>query len=474
MVSTDSFSEVLSWWYSVGYAPLTERTKASLQSATSSSPEAMRAENDLRILGFFTSHEGAQTLDSPTLRRIWDENLARLRRAVPQNALDRLISEPRTSKRSQRKMVKLLRDADLQLYPIDQIRRLMDEHDGGLAGGKLPLPEAVKEEAPPANEASGQAGGENERATVGAGSTREEPIDIPPLSGTYYETLGVDRGAATDEIKARYRLLALQFHPDRQSSPERRDQFSAVMARISEAYGVLGDPRLREIYDETLAQHRHESDRTRFIPRPDACIVCGSAPSAEVVLRGGVGLFFHRRVWTLQSRLCRDCGIEMFRTAQNRTLLQGWWGFVAFFANFVYIAQNTSAFLVLRRLDKPITQEVAPGQPSSPLGRGRPLVLRSGIWVSAIVLVGVGLWITGHFGTNSDGPPSSSDIVAGACVTTSGRMVDQLVDCSQPHGAMIVGTGSSQSDCPTETTNYFVEKSSDPNPGRVVCLDTKK
>lgn len=434
----------------------------------------MRADNDLRILGFFTSHEDAQTLDSPTLRRMWDENLVRLRRAVPQNVLDRLAIEPRTSKRSQRKMVRLLREADLQLYPIDQIRRLMRELDDEPSVGGLPDAETVKGEVPPVNEASARSRDEANEGRDSTGPAREEPIDIPPLNGTYYETLGVDPGALTEEIKARYRLLALQFHPDRQSTQEQRDQFSAVMARISEAYGVLGDPRLRELYDETLAQHTHESDRTRFIPKPDACIVCGSVPSAEVVLRGGVGLFFHRRVWTFQARLCRGCGIEMFRTAQNRTLLQGWWGFVAFFANFAYIAQNVSAFFVLRRLEEPRSQEVAPGQPSTPLGRGRPLLLRSGVWVSAIVLAGVGLWITGHLGNNSDGPPSSSDIVAGACVTTSGRMVDQLVDCSQPHGAMIVGTGSSQSDCPTETTNYFVEKSSDPNPGRVVCLDTKK
>lgn len=61
----------------------------------------------------------------------------------------------------------------------------------------------------------------------------------------YYEVLGVRKGAAKDQIKDAYRKLALQFHPDRNKSPEAEGRFK----EISEAYAVLSDDEKRKQYD---------------------------------------------------------------------------------------------------------------------------------------------------------------------------------------------------------------------------------
>jgi len=61
----------------------------------------------------------------------------------------------------------------------------------------------------------------------------------------YYEILGVSRNATQDEVKGAYRKLALQYHPDRNKSPEAEGRFREV----SEAYAVLADQEKRKQYD---------------------------------------------------------------------------------------------------------------------------------------------------------------------------------------------------------------------------------
>ena len=56
----------------------------------------------------------------------------------------------------------------------------------------------------------------------------------------YYEVLGVQRGASDADLKAAYRKLAMQHHPDR--NPGDKDcehQFK----ELNEAYDVLKDAR---------------------------------------------------------------------------------------------------------------------------------------------------------------------------------------------------------------------------------------
>ncbi|MDJ0573951.1 MAG: J domain-containing protein [Xenococcaceae cyanobacterium MO_234.B1] len=63
----------------------------------------------------------------------------------------------------------------------------------------------------------------------------------------YYAILGVSKTASADEIKKRFRKLALKYHPDRNpGDKEAENRFKA----ISEAYEVLSDPDKRAKYDQ--------------------------------------------------------------------------------------------------------------------------------------------------------------------------------------------------------------------------------
>jgi molecular chaperone DnaJ len=61
----------------------------------------------------------------------------------------------------------------------------------------------------------------------------------------YYTRLGVEKDSDPDTIKKAYRKLAMEFHPDRNSSPDAEENFK----RVTEAYEVLRDPEQRQLYD---------------------------------------------------------------------------------------------------------------------------------------------------------------------------------------------------------------------------------
>ncbi|CAG0993208.1 partial Chaperone protein DnaJ, partial [Methanosarcinales archaeon] len=62
----------------------------------------------------------------------------------------------------------------------------------------------------------------------------------------YYEILGVDKKASADDIKSAYRKLAMQYHPDKNKSPDAEEKFK----EISESYAVLSDQSKRQQYDQ--------------------------------------------------------------------------------------------------------------------------------------------------------------------------------------------------------------------------------
>ncbi|MGD8822349.1 MAG: molecular chaperone DnaJ [Anaerolineales bacterium] len=61
----------------------------------------------------------------------------------------------------------------------------------------------------------------------------------------YYEILGIQRGASSDEIRQAYRTLAKQYHPDVNKESGAEEKFK----EINEAYAVLSNDERRATYD---------------------------------------------------------------------------------------------------------------------------------------------------------------------------------------------------------------------------------
>ena len=211
---------------------------------------------------------------------------------------------------------------------------------------------------------------------------------------------------------------------------------------------------------------------------------CGWSPTIPIELHQGVGMILRRQKSVIRGQVCKFCGKAMFRQIQNSTMIRGWWGIIAFFANIGYVLHNLVALANLRSMPEPHP----PGQLLDtplpfPMAPGRPLLLRTGIWVSAIAIVIASAFAFGRTSGFNGASSSSSGqgsgaggtpLVVGKCVSGSGQQITGIVDCSSPHLAAITAIVDDQSLCPTSTSNYFVEKNDAPQPGKTVCLDSSQ
>ncbi|WVZ78491.1 hypothetical protein U9M48_026194 [Paspalum notatum var. saurae] len=80
-------------------------------------------------------------------------------------------------------------------------------------------------------------------------------VALPPAPAaraqTHYEVLGVGAGASTGEIRAAYRRLAREVHPDAAAGSGNEG-----FIRLHAAYAALADPDERARYDRAVAVRR--------------------------------------------------------------------------------------------------------------------------------------------------------------------------------------------------------------------------
>ena len=70
---------------------------------------------------------------------------------------------------------------------------------------------------------------------------------------SYYQILGVNKNASKQDIKKAFRKLAVQYHPDKNDSPDAEDKFR----QIAEAYEILSDDDKRRQYDRSGGSGQH-------------------------------------------------------------------------------------------------------------------------------------------------------------------------------------------------------------------------
>ncbi|KAI8576734.1 hypothetical protein K450DRAFT_283181 [Umbelopsis ramanniana AG] len=70
----------------------------------------------------------------------------------------------------------------------------------------------------------------------------------------FYEQLNCVPESNPEQIRAEYRRLALQFHPDKTAANE-QGKYSKVFDSIQKAYSILNDPARRALYDRWRTSH---------------------------------------------------------------------------------------------------------------------------------------------------------------------------------------------------------------------------
>ncbi|CAI9289531.1 unnamed protein product [Lactuca saligna] len=129
--------------------------------------------------------------------------------------------------------------------------------EGGGGGGRRRAPPGIDTRIHWENEDDGWVGGSATESATEEDQTNNllgEKFSelLNNSTDSHYQFLGVAAEADLEEIKAAYRRLSKEYHPDTTSLPLKTA--SEMFMRLREVYDVLSDSEKRRFYDWTLAQ----------------------------------------------------------------------------------------------------------------------------------------------------------------------------------------------------------------------------
>ncbi len=115
-----------------------------------------------------------------------------------------------------------------------------------------------------------------------------------------YQVLGVERDASPEVIRAAYRQLVQEHHPDRfpDDGPEQRRTRHARMASITAAYRMLNDP--TELERFRRLQRRRERGRASAEPGRDGVHFTAADPTSGGAVEPAPGdpdFDYRKRAW---------------------------------------------------------------------------------------------------------------------------------------------------------------------------------
>jgi DnaJ-class molecular chaperone len=148
----------------------------------------------------------------------------------------------------------------------------------------------------------------------------------------YYKALGVQPDAPASVVKAAYRALAMDLHPDRNPAKDATAKFQ----KIQEAYATLSDAKLREQYDADSSVPRADATSSAGNYKPFDPIVCSkcnaiSAQPRYKVFHVVYGYLFGATKTPRQGVFCSKCEIKVALQSSAITLVAGWWSIHGFF-----------------------------------------------------------------------------------------------------------------------------------------------